>query len=84
MARYCDKLTREPGTMARSDLESLRQAGLSDRDLVTIVAGASFENFLGRVAAGVLIQLEEDLTQKALRVFQAEEGSSQGATLAAK
>jgi len=69
VARYCEKLTREPGTMARSDLEALRQVGFSDRELVTIAASASFENFLGRVAAGVLVCFEEDLSTDALKPF---------------
>lgn len=69
VARYCEKLTREPGAMARSDLEAVRQAGFDDRELVTIAASASFENFLGRVAAGVLVQLEEDLAPEAVRPF---------------
>lgn len=69
VARYSEKLTREPGTMARSDLEAVRQVGFADRDLVTITASAAFENYLGRVAAGVLVRLEEDLTAQAVRPF---------------
>jgi uncharacterized peroxidase-related enzyme len=69
VARYSEKLTREPGTMARSDLEAVRQVGFADRDLVTIAASAAFENYLGRVAAGVLVRLEEDLTAQAVRPF---------------
>lgn len=72
VARYCEKLTREPGTMARSDLDAVRQAGFADRDLVTIAASAAFENFLGRMAAGVLVWLEEDLTPGALKPFRPE------------
>ncbi|MBI3000339.1 MAG: hypothetical protein HYY46_18085 [Deltaproteobacteria bacterium] len=79
VARYCEKLTREPGTMARSDLESMRRAGFDDRDLATIAASASFENFLGRVAAGVLVRPEEDLAPDALRPFQMEEIQAAGA-----
>ena len=79
VARYCEKLTREPGTMARSDLESVRRAGFDDRDLVTIAASASFENFLGRVGAGVLVRPEEDLAPDALRPFQMEEIRAAGA-----
>lgn len=69
VARYSEKLTREPGTMAHSDLEAVRQVGFADRDLVTIAASAAFENYLGRVAAGVLVQLEEDVTAQAVRRF---------------
>lgn len=53
VARFCEKLTRLPSPMARSDLDAVRASGFEDRELLTIVASASFENFLGRVAAGL-------------------------------
>jgi alkylhydroperoxidase family enzyme len=74
VARYCEKLTRNPGTMARSDLESVRQAGFADQDLLIIAASAAFENFLGRVAAGVMVRTEEDLTPEATAPFGLAQG----------
>jgi alkylhydroperoxidase family enzyme len=58
VARFCEKLTRLPSPMARSDLEAVRACGFEDRDLLTIVASTAFENFLGRVAAGVGVRPE--------------------------
>src|SRR5579885_2727402 len=42
IAAFCAKLTREPGAMARADLEALRAAGLNDGAIVATVAVASF------------------------------------------
>lgn len=60
VARFCEKLTRQPSTMCRADVEALRAAGFEDRDIVTIAASAAFENFLCGVAAGLGIQLEDE------------------------
>ena len=60
VVRFCEKLTRLPSPMARSDLEAVGETGFADRELLTIVASASFENFLGRVAAGVGVGLETE------------------------
>ena len=60
LARFCEKLTRLPSPMARSDLEPLRQGGRNDREILTIVAGTAYENFLGRIAASLGVQLEKE------------------------
>ena len=60
VVQFCEKFTRLPSPMARSDLEALREKGFEDKDLLTIVASAAFENFLGRVAVGLGVGLETD------------------------
>lgn len=60
VVRFCERLTRAPSTMTRADLEALRSVGFSDRDIITIAASVSLENFLCRVADGVGLQLEPD------------------------
>lgn len=61
IARFCRKTTREPSRMTRSDVETLRRAGLDEREILTVVAGGSFENFLALVAAGLGVRLELEL-----------------------
>ncbi len=68
-ARYCEKLTRAPGTMARGDVEALRAAGFDDRGIVTIVAAASFANYCGRIAAALGVRPEAHLSQAAQRAI---------------
>ncbi len=65
VAYFCDKLSRAPGTMARADLERLRAAGFDDPALVTIVAAASFANYCGRLAAGLGVGPEAELSEAA-------------------
>ena len=68
--RFCERLTRAPGSMVRSDVEALQAVGFDDRDIITIAASASLENFICRVADGVGLQLEsESFTPAALKAF---------------
>ena len=68
--RFCERLTRAPATMVRSDVEALRAVGFEDRDIVTIAASTSLENLICRVADGVGVQLErEGFAPIALEVF---------------
>ncbi len=60
VARFCEKLTRQPSAMCRADVEALRAVGFDDHDIVTIAASAAYENFLCDVAAGLRIRLEEE------------------------
>jgi alkylhydroperoxidase family enzyme len=60
VARFCEKLTRQPSAMCRGDVEALRAAGFDDRDIVTIAGSAAFENFLCGLAAGLGIPLEHE------------------------
>jgi len=68
--RFCERLTRAPSTMVRSDVETLQAVGFDDRDIITIAASASLENFICRIADGIGVQLEpERLAPIALKVF---------------
>lgn len=62
LIHFCEQLTRVPGTMVRSDVEALRAVGFSNRDIITIAASASLENFLCRVADGVGLRLEPEMS----------------------
>lgn len=62
LIHFCEQLTRVPGTMVRSDVEALRAVGFSNRDIITIAASASLENFLCRVANGVGLRLEPEMS----------------------
>jgi alkylhydroperoxidase family enzyme len=57
--QFCEKLTLLPNPMTRADLDAVRQCGFADQELLTIVASAAFENFLGRVAAGLGVGSEK-------------------------
>ena len=59
--RFCVHLTQSPWTMTRSDLDPLREVGFTDREILTIAAGTSLENFMCRVVDALGLQPEAHL-----------------------
>lgn len=62
LADYAIKLARTPGSVVERDLEPLRSAGLSDRDIHDACAVASYYCFVNRMANGLGVELEEAAT----------------------
>ncbi len=58
MLEFVDKLTRFPWMMLESDIESLRQAGFQDVEILHIVMGSAHFNYLNRMADGIGIRFE--------------------------
>ena len=59
LADYAIKLARTPGSLVEEDLDPLRSAGLSDRDIHDACAVASYYCFVNRMANGLGVELEE-------------------------
>ncbi|MFT3879685.1 MAG: hypothetical protein QM703_08495 [Gemmatales bacterium] len=55
---YAVKLTKTPTAAGLPDLESLRQQGLSDVELVDAVHCIGYFNFINRVLDGLGVELE--------------------------
>lgn len=55
MVRHVDLVTQDPGSTMRTDIEALRAAGLTDRDIVTLSGLIAFVNYQARVAAGLRV-----------------------------
>ena len=55
---YADKLTRSPARMAESDLAPLRDAGLSDRDILDTNLCVAYFAYVNRIADGLGVALE--------------------------
>ena len=60
IARFVDKLTRTPSAMTLSDLDTLRQGDLDDKDAMTIVGSTAFEFFMCSSAAALGVRLEDE------------------------
>ncbi|WP_028063974.1 hypothetical protein [Solirubrobacter soli] len=62
VARYADKLTRDPGAIAVGDIEALRAAGLGDHEIVDLNNQVAHLNYTNRVAngLGLLTEVEAD------------------------
>ncbi len=58
MLDYAYKLTLEPWAMVRTDVESLRREGFSDRAILDINQVAGYFAFVNRLADGLGVQLE--------------------------
>ena len=55
---YAVKLTQEPRTVGRADLEGLREAGFTDEQLVDAVQCIGYFNFINRVLDGLGVDPE--------------------------
>ena len=55
---YAVKLTLRPSVMQRSDVEGLREAGLSDAEILDVCQVTSYYNYVNRLADGLGVDLE--------------------------
>ena len=58
MLRFATKLTTTPGAMNDADVDALRSAGFSDRDILDIVEVVGYYAYANRVADGLGIETE--------------------------
>ena len=62
MLDFAVKLTRHPEAMGEEDVEGLRRVGFSDTAIHDVVQVAALFNYYNRLADGLGIAMEEDLT----------------------
>ncbi|MBI4566402.1 MAG: hypothetical protein HY716_17095 [Planctomycetes bacterium] len=55
---YASKLTRSPAAMEPRDIENLRSAGLSDRQILEVALITAYFSFVNRIAQGLGVELE--------------------------
>ena len=58
MLRFAIKLTTTPGAMNDADVDVLRSAGFSDRDILDIVEVVGYYAYANRIADGLGIETE--------------------------
>lgn len=63
---YVGKLTLRPSEMTEEDLGPLREAGLSDEDILDVVMIASYYGYINRIvdALGVRLSAEQEKRQE--------------------
>ena len=57
---YAAKLTREPASVGRVDLDALRAAGWDDRAILDLNQVVAYFNYVNRIADGLGVRLESD------------------------
>ncbi|NND01249.1 MAG: peroxidase [Acidimicrobiia bacterium] len=58
MLAYAEKLTLTPGEMVEADVEALRNAGFSDRDILDIAEVVGYYAYVNRIADGLGVAVE--------------------------
>ncbi len=58
MLDYSIKLTHTPGEMVAGDVDALRAAGFSDRDVLDICEVVGYYAYVNRIADGLGVQIE--------------------------
>ena len=58
MLRFAIKLTTAPGAMNDADVDALRSAGFSDRDILDIVEVVAYYAYANRIADGLGVEAE--------------------------
>jgi uncharacterized peroxidase-related enzyme len=58
IAEYAVKLALHPAEMTAADVASLRQAGLSDAEVLDVCQIAAYFSFVNRMAHGLGVELE--------------------------
>jgi len=58
MLDYVEKLTARPWEVSKADVDALRDAGFSDRDILDICEVAAYYAYVNRIADGLGVTLE--------------------------
>ena len=56
---YAYKLTTDPSSVEKADIDTLRQTGLDDRAVLDICQLTAYFNFVNRMAEGLGVTLEK-------------------------
>jgi uncharacterized protein YciW len=65
MLEYVEKLTLTPSSMKEEDVQKLRNAGWTDRDILDICQVAAYFNYRVRMADGLGVDLDDAYNQSA-------------------
>lgn len=58
MLDYAEKLTRDPASCTKADVDTLREAGFADADVLAIAEVTSYYACVNRIADGLGVELE--------------------------
>ena len=83
MLEYTEKLTLTPAMMTEDDVQSLRDVGWDDRDILDIVMACAYFNFRVRVVDGLGLEVSDISATNAARAREhaAELAAEKGVSL---
>ena len=61
LCTYAEKLTHSPAAMTSTDIQLLRDQGLSDEAIHSAIQTISYFNYINRVADAVHVELEPEM-----------------------
>ena len=59
MLAYAEKLTREPASVTKADVERMRAAGFSDTDVLHVAEVVGYYAYANRIVDGLGVEVEE-------------------------
>lgn len=68
MCLFAEKLTLQPSTISKLDIENLSSYGLSDKEISEIVQIISYFNYINRVADGLGLEPEDFIDKKGYKI----------------
>lgn len=60
MLRYADRLTTDPAGMDETEVDALRDAGLSDAEILNLASVVSYFSFANRIAVGLGVEVTDE------------------------
>ncbi len=60
MLEFAEKLTLHPGSMIEDDIKRMRDAGLSDQEILNVDLIAAYFNFVNRIVLGMGVEFSEE------------------------
>ena len=68
MCLFAEKLTLQPSTISKLDIENLSNFNLSDKEISEIVQIVSYFNYINRVADGLGLEPERFIDKKGYEI----------------
>ena len=65
MLEYSEKLTLTPAMMEEKDVQALRDAGWTDRDVLDIASACAYFNFRVRIVDGLGLETSDQTAERA-------------------
>jgi alkylhydroperoxidase family enzyme len=68
MCLFAEKLTLQPSTITKLDIDTLSDFDLSDKEISEIVQIVSYFNYINRVADGLGLEPEDFIDEKGYKI----------------